>query len=67
VSPPPPDDFSAFSLSRAPLDERVSEGNPTPWQWRDVTQMADGRGPISRDQWDGLDYGSALDHTCENL
>jgi hypothetical protein len=67
VSPPPPDDFSAFSLSRVPIDERASEGNPTPWQWRDVTQMADGRGPISRDEWDGLDYGSALDHTCENL
>jgi hypothetical protein len=67
INAPPEDDFSAFSLSRVPMDEKVSEGNPTPWQWRDVTQMADGSGPIPREDWDDLDYASALDHACEDL
>jgi hypothetical protein len=64
---PPSDDSFAFSLSRAEEDIETSAGNPTPWQWRDVTQMADGSGPIAEGDWDDLDYGTALDNTCEEL
>jgi hypothetical protein len=60
-------DFAAFSLSRKPEDEEISEGNPTPWQWRDNAAMVDGEGPIPADRWEELDYDSALDHTCEGL
>jgi hypothetical protein len=61
------DDFVAFSLSRKPEDEEISDGNPTPWQWRDNAAMVDGEGPIPADRWEDLDYDSALDHTCEGL
>jgi hypothetical protein len=66
-SPRADDDFVAFSLSRIPLDETVSDGNPTPWQWRDNAAMADGQGPIPIDRWQELDYDAALDNTCEAL
>jgi hypothetical protein len=61
------DDFVAFSLARKPSDAEVSEGNPTPWQWQDNAAMVDGGGPIPPDSWDELDYGAALDHSCEAL
>jgi hypothetical protein len=64
---PPQDEYSAFSLSRAPEDDEISEGNPTPWQWRDSTQMIDGDGAIPRERWGELDYAGALDNTCEEL
>jgi hypothetical protein len=66
-SPRADDDFVAFSLSRIPLGEAVSDGNPTPWQWRDNAAMADGQGPIPSDRWQELDYDSAIDNTCEAL
>jgi hypothetical protein len=61
------EDFVAFSLSRVDESSEASEGNPTPWQWRDNAAMQDGSGLIPRDQWEDLDYASALDHTCEEL
>jgi hypothetical protein len=60
-------DFVAFSLSRTPEGQGTSAGNPTPWQWRDNAAMVDGDGSIPREQWDELDYRSALDNTCEDL
>jgi hypothetical protein len=67
VDAPPPDDFTAFSLSRIDDEENTSAGNPTPWQWRDSTQMADGEGAIPQEEWPDLDFGAALDHSCEEL
>jgi hypothetical protein len=64
---PPEDDFSAFSLSRIQDDEETSAGNPTPWRWRDSTQMMDAGGVIPREEWEDLDYAAALDHSCEML
>jgi hypothetical protein len=58
----------AFSLSRIDDAASVSEGNPTPWQWRGSTLMVDSDGePIDRQFWQGLDYGDVLDHICEEL
>jgi hypothetical protein len=57
-----------FSLSRIQDVEQVSEGNPTPWQWRDNGLMVDTDGnPIEREYWADLDYGAVLDHACSEL
>jgi hypothetical protein len=62
------DEFVAFSLSRAPVSVEVSEGNPTPWQWRGNTALVDTDDqPIEREHWLNLDYGAVLDNTCEGL
>jgi hypothetical protein len=67
IEPRPEEDFTAFSLSRVPDDAETSEGNPTPWYWRDNAQMAEHGEYIPRERWSDLDYDAALDHTCEDL
>jgi hypothetical protein len=61
------EDFTVFSLSRIPDDVETSDGNPTPWYWRDNAQMAEHGEYIPRERWDELDYDAALDHTCQGL
>jgi hypothetical protein len=63
-----PDERVVFSLSRTDEGAEVSEGNPTPWQWRDNGILIDTEGePIGSEYWNDLDYNSAMDHTCERL
>jgi hypothetical protein len=63
-----PEQLVAFSLSRLPTDQDVSEGNPTPWQWRGNTVMVDtDDNPIPQEYWGELDYSSVLDTSCEAL
>jgi hypothetical protein len=62
------DELVIFSLSRILQPDAISPGNPTPWQWRDNGLMVDTEGePIDREHWQQLDYGSVLEHACEDL
>jgi hypothetical protein len=60
----PPLGLSVFSLSRIDESQERSQGNPTPWQWRDNRGLSDAVNP---DEWRDLDYDTAFDHTCEAL
>jgi hypothetical protein len=67
VATDPPDDQSLFSLGR--LDRYVTalERNPTPWQIREISHMRDADDdPIPEDRWDDINFGDALDYTCED-
>jgi hypothetical protein len=58
------DSLTAISLGRIPENEPVSEGNPTPWQWRHNLGLD---GTITPDEWLELPWADELDHTCEEL
>jgi hypothetical protein len=66
-----PDDSGervAFSLSRIDVNSEISEGNPTPWQWRDNRTLVDTDGAaIDREHWSDLDFAGVLDHSCGEL
>jgi hypothetical protein len=62
--PPDPELAFIFSLSRITDSAAVSQGNPTPWQWRDNGGIPE---DLDERSWVDLDYPSALDHTCKEL
>jgi hypothetical protein len=67
VATDPPDEQQLFSLGRLDRETTSVERNPTPWQIRDISPMRDADDqPISEDQWDDLEFGDALDYTCED-
>ena len=62
----PPDEQHLFSLGRVDRDTTSVDRNPTPWQVRDISPMRDADDqPIAEDQWDDIEFGDALDYTCE--
>jgi hypothetical protein len=68
TAPDDSDERVAFSLSLREEGVATSEGNPTPWQWRDNRTMIDTDGAaIDPEFWSDLDYAGALDHSCEGL
>jgi hypothetical protein len=63
-----PEERVAFSLSRIDDSAPMSEGNPTPWQWRDNGVLIDTAGEhIGSEHWPELDYDAVMDHSCEGL
>jgi hypothetical protein len=57
-----------FSLAQIEDADAISEGNPTPWQWRDNVLLKDPEGQeIASEHWPDLDYASVLDHSCSEL
>ena len=67
VAADPPDEQQLFSLGRLDRGTTSVERNPTPWQIRDISPMRDADDqPIPDDRWDDLEFGDALDYTCED-
>ena len=64
---PDRDEISVFSLSRVDREVTDQGRNPTPWAIRHVAAMADTDGePIPEDEWSDIEFGDALDRTCED-
>jgi hypothetical protein len=63
-APSSEDSMTAISLSRIGDSDEVSEGNPTPWQWRDNRGIDGSMDPA---EWSELPWDSALDHSCTTL
>ena len=67
VATDPPDEQHLFSLGRLDRGTTSPDRNPTPWVLREISPMRDAEGEtISEDQWDDIEFGDALDHSCED-
>jgi hypothetical protein len=64
TAPSREDSLTAFSLSRVDDSVERSQGNPTPWLWRDNQGVP---GDLEPEQFDDLPWAEELDHTCTDL